>query len=293
MTTATSGSNAVRALSADELLWMRQWRELDFLTLEVHEEVEHEIRICMNGIEHAIIVGERGLGKSKAVQVLCDKIEQAEMELAMTPGSTHRPRRILRYNSSRAQGTKTALLDLWTQAAEGAPSAGMQKRSSPSLIIQEIVHALEMRNVALIVIDEAQMISPDNLDLLRQVPDAAKARGYALGMILIGSDELRASMVAIKQLGQRFATELRFLPLSSEDWAKYWSTFHPHLGELKTHLPAPEWKALTGEVFRVTSGKFRRIEKVLLNANELALSWKRPIDPEILRFALDKLAAES
>lgn len=290
---ANGGGDAPRPLAADEIAWMRTWRELDFLPLEIHDELEHQVRVCMSGNENAIVVGEGGLGKSRSVQLICDRIEQEEMDLGMTPGSGHKPRRILRYEASRAQGTKTALLDLWTQAAEGAPSAGMQKRSSPHLIIQEIVQALEMRNVALIVIDEAQMIAPDNLDLLRQVPDAARAKGYSLGMLLIGSPALRSALAGLRHLGQRFSAELTFQPLSNEQWTQHASSFHPHLAELESALPGPEWKALMGEIWRSTGGKLRRIEKVMINANTLALSWKRPIDPEILRFALDKLAAEN
>jgi hypothetical protein len=112
-------------------------------------------------------------------------------------------------------------------------------------------------------------------------------------MILIGSEELRDSLVSIRQLGQRFAAELRLGPLTSEQWARHWSAFHPHLVELKRALPAPEWNALTHETFRATRGKFRRVEKVLLNANAFALRFKRPIDADILRYALDKLASEN
>jgi type II secretory pathway predicted ATPase ExeA len=286
-------SGASRALTAEELAWMRDWRGLDFLSLEIHAELEHQVRVCMNGDENAIVVGEGGLGKSRSVQVICDKLEGEEVELSIRTDGAHQPRRILRYDASRAQGTKTALLDLWARAIEGVPSAGMQRRSSPHLIIQEIVQTLEMRNVALIVVDEAQMIAPDNLDLLRQVPDAAKARAYHLSLVLIGSPALRAALVATKHLGQRFSAELNFQPLTNAQWTQHASGFHPHLREMKSALPSTEWQALMGEIWRATSGKFRRIEKVMINANTLALSWKRPVDPEILRFALDKLAGET
>ena len=282
-----------RVLVESEIQWMRDWKELPFLHRDVHAELEHEMRLCMKGVESAIVIGDRGVGKSKAVQFFCDKIEQEECERCMAPGSTDLPRAILRYDTSKATGTKTALLDLWTMAAEETPSAGMQRRSSPQSIIGEIVQALEIKNVALVCIDEAQMISPENLDLLRQVPDAARERGYALGLLLVGSGELRDSLVAIRQLGQRFATELHFQPLSRDEWASHWSGFHPHLEELRAALPAVAWRALTEEVFRVTRGKFRRVQHVLVNANELALVWKRAIDAEILRFAMEKLAPEN
>jgi type II secretory pathway predicted ATPase ExeA len=290
--TANTRNEAPRTLAPEEIAWMRTWRGLEFLPLEIHDELEHQMRVCMNGEENAIVIGEGGLGKSRSAQLLCEKIEQEEVALGFAPGSDQKPRRILRYEASRAHGTKTALLDLWTRAADGAPSAGMQKRSSAHLIIQEIVHLLEMRNIALVVIDEAQLIAPDNLDLLRQVPDAAKAKGYNLGLILIGNPNLRASLVSIKHMGQRFSAELVFQPLTSAQWTQHARTFHPHLAELEAAIPAAEWQALLGEIWRSTTGKFRRIERVLINANVLAISWKRPIDPEILRFALDKLAAE-
>lgn len=284
---------APRTLSAEELEWMRDWRELGFLELDIHAELEHQIRVCMNGDESAIIVGDGGVGKTRSVQLLCDRVEQEEMERAVSKGGPCQPRRILRYTSSRAQGPKTALLDLWTRAVGGAPSTGMQKRSTAHQIIEEIVKTLSMGNFALIVVDEAQMISPDNLDLLRQVPDAAKTRGYRLGLMLVGSPALRASLVEVRHLGQRFSAELNLQPLNYAQWAEHANQFHPHLEELRAALPLVEWKALLSEIWARTNGSFRRIERVLLNANTLALTWNQPIDLQILRFSLDKLAPEA
>jgi type II secretory pathway predicted ATPase ExeA len=181
---------------------------------------------------------------------------------------------------------------LWGVVCSEKLTAGMQRRYSPRDMQHEIVAQLRVRNVSLICIDEAQMIDARNLDLLRQIPDIARESGHPLGMILAGTAVLRQSLVTIGQLGQRFSAEIRLQPLTEGQFRDHWSDFHPHLGELKDSLTRVEWRDLTEQIHRKTRGNLRRLERVLINANELALVFGRPIDREILDFATDKLADE-
>jgi hypothetical protein len=50
---------------------------------------------------------------------------------------------------------------------------------------------------------------------------------------------------------------------------------------------------LEEEIFRAAGGTFRRLTVLLTNANALSIRLQRPIDEEIVRLAISKLAREN
>jgi DNA transposition AAA+ family ATPase len=182
------------------------------------------------------------------------------------------------------------LLDLHRQLM-GPVSAGGLRATSLQLI-EHIAAECKHRGLSLICVDEAQMLSAANLELLRQVPDKARAEGHPLGLLVAGSEELRDTLVSIQQLGQRFASEIRMHPLSDHDFTKHWTGLHPHLPPMRAGMAKRDWTRLEAHVRTAVAGKMRRLAFLLENANALALQWNRPVDEAILRAAASRLAPE-
>lgn len=268
---------------------LRDWKP-GFLELPVHRKLQHQVTVTMEGIEDAVVIGALGVGKSRSVERECKRIMEAEA-IKTIDDPSHLPVEVIHYEASKAIGPKTALLDLYEGLFGSGSRVGARFQTPANLrahIANEIIH----RNIRLICIDEAQLISPDNLDLLRQVPDAVRANGHAMGLILIGTVTLRDSLVAIRQMGQRFSGEVVFKPISRSELAPHLACFHPHLPALKEDMGARNWAALEELLFRKVNGSFRRVVRVLENANQLVLKYDRAMDEKILRAAIDKLAAE-
>ena len=121
----------------------------------------------------------------------------------------------------------TALTDLYSRlTAEPVPSRGRQA-ASPEFIVALIAKKLRAKQCHLVCIDEAQEISVENIKLLRQIPDAAKAIGHPMGILYIGLEELRDHLVSAGQLGQRVGTEIHFPLVDRATLAPHFHGFHP------------------------------------------------------------------
>lgn len=276
-------------LSKDERAALETWTP-GLLGMPVHRELEHQMEVCRKGIEDAIVIGPGGVGKTEMVKRFCNRMREEEARRTIEDPS-HLPAEVLYYEASRATGPKTGLLDLYKALFGGASRVGARFQT-PASLRDHIADELQRRNVRLICIDEAQLVDAANLDLLRQVPDAARSRGHAMGLMLIGNEELRDSLVAIRQMGQRFSAEVQFHRISRKSVGPHFTGFHPHLPALKDSLKDAAWRSLEEEVFRRVNGSFRRLEKLVLNANELVLKFDRRMDEKIVRLAIGKLALE-
>jgi hypothetical protein len=277
-------------LTATERKELSTW-DPDFLYLPVHGPLQHQMNLCMDGVENAIVIGPRGPGKSYSVKWFKEEIEALEAE-EFIQNPDYIPREVLSYQTSTANGTKTALIDLYAKLFGGGMSKAALRFHTAQSLRDQIVDEILRRRISLICIDEAQMISAGNLDLLRQVTDGAADSSHPLGLLLIGNEGLRESLVEIQQLGQRFSAEIRFPPFTQQTVGPHLPGFHPHIARLKDTMGEKEWRRLESDLFAAVRGAFRRLMVILRNANALALRFDRPIDEPILRSAIEKLSDE-
>jgi Cdc6-like AAA superfamily ATPase len=266
------------------MMQSKRW-EPTFYQLRVHAEIEHQMRLAMKGVESTLITGPRGVGKTYSVQRLLQKVQASEA--AMTDSLADLPRSGCYFQASECKGTKTVLIDLKQALTGREVSAGARRAHTPAQLIEQIVTELMAQRIHILVIDEAQLINPSNLEMLRQIPDAAAERQHPMGIVYTGN-----SLVQIGQLGQRIGTEIQMLPMSAKDLRDNVEGFHPGLRAVKEALPVNQWERLTKSLADVTGGNFRRFTTVLRNADELAQQLARPIDEAILKVAISKLAAE-
>lgn len=197
---------------------------------------------------------------------------------------------ILQYQSSKANGSKTALVDLLR--ALDVEVTGYQIRSwTPTDFVERTLQQLRKRGVHVVCIDEAQKIDPDNLELLRHVYDLGTRKGHPVCLVLVGEHALLDNLRATGQLGQRFMRKVefpRFKRLTSDLYP-----WHPQLARLKDRLAAKEWRAVAQRIIGASNGTFRRLEAILEEANDLALKLDQPFDEELIDMVLSSLAEEA
>ena len=261
-----------------------------FLRLPVHKVIEHQMRLCMDGVESALVIGPRGAGKTAAVRRLIKDVEAEEVD-RLAVNEEYELRRVLYFEASAATGTKTILINVYEQLFGHFSSSALRFQTAKNLV-RQISQQVQTEGIHLICVDEAQMIDPKNLDLLRQIPDAAQANGHPMGLLLVGSEELRDSLSEIKQLGQRFSAEIKMKPLSKKQLEQVLADFHPDLGPLQEKLSKRDWNKLVTELAKIGATKMRRLVTVLKNAHALAAKKGQPIDEKIMYAAIRKLAGE-
>lgn len=288
-------------LTAEQRAELCDWSP-PWYAMPVHAEVEYQLSRGLAGEENTVILGSRGVGKSKTVRSAIRRVEAAELArlaklpLEETTASSSRSaappkyaRRILYYEASDASGSKTALRDLLKQLKRRVTPSEVRNWTPRDFVEQTVWH-LQREQTHLVCIDEAQFVNVDNLELVRQVDDLAEANGLPLGIVLVGDHRLRDRVGATGQLGQRYTGLVEFPRFETlMDQIELW---HPHLQALKQQQKPREWRELTHKLTLAANGSFRRLVAVLENANALALRLGRPVDSEVLSMAIDKLAPE-
>jgi general secretion pathway protein A len=129
-------------------------------------------------------------------------------------------------------------------------------------------HAAGNNNV--LVIDEAQNLSPAVLEQLRLLTNLETSERKLLQIILIGQPELRAMLARpeLEQLGQRVIARYHLGPLTQAETGAYVAHRLAVAGASAATAPIPP--ALTSRVHRITHGVPRRInllcDRALLGA---------------------------
>jgi type II secretory pathway predicted ATPase ExeA len=279
------------ALSAEEQRELEVWRtkRLHF-ELPVHSTLEHQMKIAMEGVESAALIGRPGCGKTHSVEELTRRVNALETRNALA--EDREPRSIYTFTAGRTGGRKTALSDLYQALLGERPPSG-PKAPSARQLTERLALQFAENAVHLVCIDEAQLIDPMNLDHLRQIPDRARDHEHRMGLLFVGTPELRDNLAKTGQLGQRVATVISLKPFARPDVGPLLSGFHPHLGPLQRELPKRQWKELEDELFAKAGNNFRRLTTIIANANEFCITFRRRMDAEILRFAIGKLEPEA
>jgi len=150
-------------------------------------------------------------------------------------------------------------------------------------------HARGDNNV--LVIDEAQNLSPEVLEQLRLLTNLETSERKLLQIILIGQPELRAMLARpeLEQLAQRVIARYHLGPLSVEETGAY--VAH-RLAVAGVQGAAPIPPALAPRIHRLTAGVPRRInllcDRALLGAY---VENSREVTPAILRRAAREVFA--
>lgn len=191
------------------------------------------------------LTGEVGTGKTTLCRCLMEQVpEDCQVALVLNPLMT--PRELL--------ATICEELGIGTDGIRDS-NKGMVDALNAYLLAQ---HALGRRVV--IVIDEAQNLSPEALEQVRLLTNLETAKQKLLQIILIGQPELRdlLSREDLRQLAQRITGRYHLEPLSRDETAQYIE----HRLRVAGALGEVFDSSAKREVFRLTEGVPRLINVI-------------------------------
>ena len=173
----------------------------------VHREALDYLRY---GLEcHAgfvIITGEIGSGKTTLLQTLLRGLD-SQTTVARIVNTMLEPRELL----------ETIMIDF------GLDPAGKSKPLLLRDLAQYLVDQRLAGRMVLLVIDEAQNLSPDALEELRMLSNLETEKSKLMQIVLVGQPNLRDKLGApeLEQLRQRISVSYHLQPLDAEETENY------------------------------------------------------------------------
>jgi putative secretion ATPase (PEP-CTERM system associated) len=173
----------------------------------VHREALDHLRY---GIESqaafTVVTGEIGSGKTTLLQTLLQRLE-SRTTVARLVNTTLEPRELL----------EALLLDFGLEPVSA--SKPMLLRQLGEFLVKQRMDG----NRSLLVVDEAQNLSPAALEEIRLLSNQETEKSKLLQIVLVGQPNLRDTLAAseLEQLRQRVAVSYHLLPLDAAETAAY------------------------------------------------------------------------
>lgn len=226
--------------------------EIKFVYTITAKKIHEVARMCHLDREMGVVYGQAGFGKTYAVKEYARK-NSGVVVIETDPGWSAR---------------------ILIQKIDSV--LGLQTSGNLDKIMSEVVKAL-VDTDKLIIIDEAENLPSDVLNLLRRVHDHAR-----IGMLLVGMPKLisnlRGRRGELTQLYSRAGASYAVNPLQPEDTFQIIKACLNGMGE--------DLSPATLEAFHEKSyGNARILSKLLLRASRIAAVSNVPITPEIVTAA--------
>lgn len=254
------------------LTTMKEWKGPPFVPLPWHRELDFRLGTVVRGVTCIAVMGEKGVGKTFGVGARLDALRQGLFEQATDSFRMADP--IVCHVASDPHGSKGALVDLVHQLS-GQDT--WLHHHTPLEVVGQAVDLIKETGIRLICIDEAQRITPQHLDLLRQVYDAARQRGLQMGMVFVGTGELKRTMIETGELGQRIAFTVDVAPLTRTETEQVLPKLHPLIPRIEKESGKDEWQSLVDHVHEKANGIVRRMTSIVSAAHSLALARSEPL----------------
>lgn len=178
-----------------------------------HREAVARIRWCIEERRMGVIAGEVGAGKTVAARAALDQLEPARHQIIYVPDPT-----------IGIRGIRSAIVT----ALGATPSffSGALAAQAASLLAGELD---ERSRLPVIVIDEAHLLSVEDLEALRMLSNVSMDTESHFALLLIGQPTLRRQlkMAVLPALDQRIGTRFTIGPMNLEDTTDY---IKGHLG---------------------------------------------------------------
>ena len=160
----------------------------------------------MNQAGFNVITGEIGTGKTTLIRYLLGK-----MDKSVTVG--------LISNTHRAFGE----LLQWILFAFNLEHRGKQKVEMFQDFVEFLVREYSCNRRTVLIIDEAQNMTPDTLEELRMLSNINADKDQVLQLILVGQAELRETLrrADMRQFAQRVVVDYHLEPLDRRDTHSY------------------------------------------------------------------------
>jgi general secretion pathway protein A len=163
---------------------------------------------CRKGF--LVLTGDAGTGKTTLLRTM----------LARTPPASTIFSFVVHTTLTSAEFLESTLLDF------GITNIPDSKAQRLRLFRDFLVRSAEAGKTPVLVVDEAQKLSPELLEEIRLLTNAETAEQKLLQIILAGQDELVPVLARddMRQLRQRIAVRVRIGPLSNKDVVQYMRT---------------------------------------------------------------------
>ncbi|MBI5633332.1 MAG: AAA family ATPase [Nitrospirae bacterium] len=192
-----------------------------------------------------LITGEIGTGKTTLCRLLLDQMpSDVEVAFLINPRLT----------------VQELLASVCDEFRIEHPPAAAGTRELFDLISAHLLAIHSRAHKALLIIDEAQCLSPDVIDQLRLLTNLETADCKLLRIILLGQPELRDKLAQpeLEQMSQRITARYHLGPLSKKDVASYVSHRMTLAGAREQFFSRPALRAL----FRLSRGVPRLINVI-------------------------------
>lgn len=250
-----------------------------FMSERHREALAHLLYGIGSGGGFVLLTGEIGAGKTTVCRCFIEQIpENCRLAYIFNP----------RLSVEELLQSVCEELGIDAASAPGAARAGLKAHVDAINRHLLVTHAQGLNNV--LVIDEAQNLSPEVLEQLRLLTNLETSERKLLQIILIGQPELRAMLARpeLEQLAQRVIARYHLGPLSREetgDYVAHRMAVAGAAGAVGSPFPA----ALTPLIHALTHGVPRRIN---LLCDRALLGAYVENSPRVTRRILRKAAAE-
>ena len=134
-------------------------------------------------------------------------------------------------------GMKRGVQALYSAAIAPMSETVYRQRQTESMATI-LVDGLRARNVRVVLVDEAGLMSTDALNGLVLVRDVAENEGWPVTVVLIGMDDLPTKLAKRPQVASRIHEWCFFQPYSLEETHELLAALHPHFAELDLRITA-------------------------------------------------------
>jgi general secretion pathway protein A len=178
-----------------------------FLSDEQREAIASLMYAVLARRGFSVLIGDAGTGKTTLLRALMRSVPESRAVFSVVVNPTLNPAEFLR----------TCVSDFGIDTGECAKDALLTK------LHRFLVEAHKNNKVAVLIVDEAQRLSPDLLEEVRLLTNFETDKEKLIQVILAGQDELADILdrYDLRQLKQRVSTRLHIKPLTADAITAY------------------------------------------------------------------------
>ena len=248
-------------------------------------------------------LGGKGLGKTERLKHARAWFEDVERQRHEVDNS-YAPQRMLIRKSSRNDTYHDTLIGLSLELDSRKPIKERGRNKSPSQLLEQNAILLREKRVAVIGLDEGEVLRKETINAFRDVVafagDTAKESGGGVGLVIVGSPVCDTLLHGHDEFGHRIAEIVRIPPVSIEDTGTVLQTWLPKLKALSGDDTYEFRNLVRVNICRERPTHMRKLEWIMKEyARRLQMSrrlvgvngWAEvPVDLKLLRVVADSYA---
>jgi DNA transposition AAA+ family ATPase len=223
--------------------------DIPFLITKQVKEMSSLCHAIIDTREMGVVYGEPGVGKTITAENIAKKWQQRSYPKAY-----------------------------YLEADVGTTPAGIGKKLLRAMADVRPVNAADAARIIenlskehewdLIIIDEAERLNRDALDMIRSIHDRTK-----VPILLVGMSEIVRKLRSHKKFYSRIGIAYCYEPLSYKQLATYLGLLHPLLKEIDAAIE----HELLEFIFESTRGEFRRINRLVKQTERVRKANNHPV----------------